>query len=838
MSDVTIPYHHVPFFRVKIDPNIQNQISYIDQFQTTDIVFYGPQIITEAIMQHQHLVLLGEPGSGKSTGLRYLTLTLAQAGLDESVDLAAQLEGWDTLGEQGRLLPLFLPLLPFAKRFVNPADHPCNADDLWNYIATELEANGRYEGLAAAVHEELENGRVLLMLDGLDEVVGEHSRRQVVRAVQAFAEQYPQCRIVVTCRVRAYEGQHNQQWQLPGWKTATLADWTLGQMQHFVQAWYAAATASGGMSAEKRDERITALQGAIERRDDLKRLGVRPLLLTIMALVHYNDGQLPEERVGLYSRCVDLLLGQWELAKADGSGYGRLTDYIGLPDTDVKALRPLLQQAAFAAHEASSADNPGSLGRDTLRLMVMEALAQKGHPNPFEGAEHFLDYTDVRSGLLQASDAGDSYSFPHLTFQEYLAGLELVNDVAFVERILARRNDDRWRVPIALGVSHTISEGVPALFAQLLDELLYQEGRTPEQEQRDLLLAAELAEDAGWYRLERGGAAFKRLRRDLAAALVPVVEGTTLPAKERVQAGVYLGWLGDPRPGVCTLPPDMVRIEGGEFVIGITAEEAEETGKAYEQYHLDQGDTDIAKQTRIWTEDEINDQPLRLPTFEIARYLLTNAQWKLFLDDSGYDPDAPWWDDVGRAWLREAGRTQPLFWDDERFGIARPNHPVGGISWYEAVALCRWLTQHPDYNQAGYVYMLPSEAQWEYVARRATRRIYPWGNERPDVEHANFNLVYHTTTVGCFTPGATPEECIHDLSGNVCEWTRSEYKPYPYNLDDGREDIGNPSKKFFTLRGYTGPSIFLRASRRLHGQPEGESNGVGFRLVRYPPDKA
>jgi formylglycine-generating enzyme required for sulfatase activity len=487
--------------------------------------------------------------------------------------------------------------------------------------------------------------------------------------------------------------------------------------------------------------------------------------------------------------------------------------------------------------------------------MVMEALAQKGHPNPFEGAEHFLDYTDVRSGLLQASDAGDSYSFPHLTFQEYLAGLELVNDVAFVERILARRNDDRWRVPIALGVSHTVSEGVPALFAQLLDELLYQEGRTPEQEQRDLLLAAELAEDAGWYRLERGGAAFKRLRRDLAAALVPVVEGSTLPAKERVQAGVYLGWLGDPRPGVCTLPPAMVRIEGGKFVIGSTQEEAEAASRAYEQYFLARGNKKIAELAQQWAQDEINNQPLTLPSFAIARYPVTNAQWKLFIDDGGYDPDKPWWDDAGRAWLlrddhttegleqleRRDHKQHPEWWLDERFGIARPNHPVVGISWYEAVAFCRWLTQHPTYNQDGFIYRLPSEAEWEYVARRATRRIYPWGNDEPDGERGNFGKIYgDTTAVGCFPAGATPEDGLHDLAGNVLEWTRSEFRDYPYDPADGREAGDNPAEKRFVRRGggMLDQSNGLRSFKRVRYLPSSLGNGVGFRLVRHlPPDK-
>lgn len=585
------------------------------------LIFHGPHLVTEAIAANPHLVLLGEPGSGKSTALRYLALTLAQAGLDTSFDLPARLPGWAALGDRGRLLPLFLSLLPFARRVVTPSDHPGTADDLWNYIAAELEKDGRFTGLAAAVYDELEAGRVLLMLDGLDEVTGAESRRQVVRAVQAFGAQYPQCRIVVTCRVRAYVGEQNQEWQL-GWQTATLADWTLGQMQHFVEAWYGAAAAASGMHPDKRDERTRALQRAITVRADLQRLGIRPLLLTIMALVHYNDGQLPEARVGLYSRCVDLLLGQWELAKADGSGYGKLTDYIGLPDTDVKALRPLLHQAAFQAHTASSAADPGSLGRATLRALVAEALEQRGHPKPFEGADRFLEYTDVRAGLLQASAAGEHYGFPHLTFQEYLAGLELVRGVAFVERILERRSDDRWRVPIQLGVGHLVSEGTLAGPYQLFNRLLKMKGRSGEQRQRDLLLVAELGADVGWARLTAGDDLFETLRDELAQALVPVVEGTTLPAADRVQAGVYLCDLRDPRRAVTDLPPEMVRIAGGSFVIGIGTEEQDAWFQAYTHDYPDVNEVSL----RRYVQALVNNQPLTLPAFELARYPLTNAQ--------------------------------------------------------------------------------------------------------------------------------------------------------------------------------------------------------------------
>jgi formylglycine-generating enzyme required for sulfatase activity len=233
--------------------------------------------------------------------------------------------------------------------------------------------------------------------------------------------------------------------------------------------------------------------------------------------------------------------------------------------------------------------------------------------------------------------------------------------------------------------------------------------------------------------------------------------------------------------------------------------------------------------------DKNEEHQVTLPTFEIARYPLTNAQWQLFMDGGGYNPNAPWWGAAGRAWLRKDGRTQPSQWNDERFGIVYPNQPVVDITWYEAVAFCRWLTQHQGYNPDGYIYLLPSEAEWEYAARRATRRIYPWGNEEPDAERANYEITYNgTSAVGCFPAGATPEDGICDLAGNVWEWTRSEYRSYPYNPDDGREDMDAPAKKRFTLRGggWYNPSNNLRASYRYYFTPD---NLIGCRLARRLP---
>jgi len=789
------------------------------------LTFCGPQLVTEAIAAERRLVLLGEPGSGKSTALRFLALTIARAGLDAGVDLAERLEGWAGLESHGRLLPLFLPLLPFARRVADEARQPAGAAELWNYLRDRLDDGGRRDGLAEAVHHELEQGHVLLMLDGLDEVAGEASRRQVVRAVQAFADEYPQCRIVVSCRVRAYLGEQNQAWRLAGWPAATLADWTPAQMRHFVGAWYHAAADATGMSEAKRTEREASLRRAITVREDLRRLGVRPLLMTIMALVHFNDqGQLPQERVALYSRCVDLLLGQWELAREDGTDYGALMDFIELPDTDVKVLRPLLEQAAFQAHRASKKDSPGSLGAATLRDMVASFLEARGHANPYRGARRFLEYTDVRAGLLQASDAGEAYVFPHQTFQEYLAGRALVSGVGVVERIWDLRDDDRWRVPILLGVGDHVTDGKLEMPLTLLMRLVHEEGCDPAQAGRDLFLAAEIAEDVSWASLEeRGGVLFRRLRADLAAALAGIVTGRTLPAAERVWAGVIVGELDDPRPGVCDLPPPFVPFPGGGFVIGIS--EAE-----YRAIIAAERKNNLAAEN--WYKDARNSQTVAVAAFELARYPLTNAQYKLFMDAGGYRHDAPWWDEAARAWLRLEEATEPTYWRDARFGIARPNHPVVGISWYEATAFCKWLTQHLN---DGYVYLLPSEAEWEYAARGPARRPYPWGDDLPDGERANFNQTHGgTSAVGCFAAGATPEGLL-DLAGNVWEWTRSEYRSYPYDPNDGREAGGDPARKTFTIRGASWATLpfNLRAADRYHFDPDGRSNDVGVRLARH-----
>jgi serine/threonine-protein kinase len=217
-------------------------------------------------------------------------------------------------------------------------------------------------------------------------------------------------------------------------------------------------------------------------------------------------------------------------------------------------------------------------------------------------------------------------------------------------------------------------------------------------------------------------------------------------------------------------------------------------------------------------DDEKPVHKVSLPAFRIARYPVTNAQYAEYV---------------------KATDAQPLeHWQDGKIPEGKENHPVVYVSWHDAVAYCRWQSQNMRAEgQQGQV-QLPSEAEWEYAARGREGHEYPWGNEAPDKERCNFdNNVGDTSPVGSYPKGATPEG-VHDLAGNVWEWTRSKWEQYPYPTDEaGRKNrealSGNDSR---VLRGgafYYLPRYVRCADRVSHG-PYYRHGGIGFRVVVSP----
>jgi len=160
-------------------------------------------------------------------------------------------------------------------------------------------------------------------------------------------------------------------------------------------------------------------------------------------------------------------------------------------------------------------------------------------------------------------------------------------------------------------------------------------------------------------------------------------------------------------------------------------------------------------------EHEKPEREVYLADYWIDIYPVTNGRFGLFLAAGGYH-QPHWWRREGWAWKCRYGIDQPAMWGQA--GFDGQDQPVAGVSWFEADAYARWAGRR-----------LPSDAEWEKAARGTNGRRYPWGDDWPTAQVANFNLqVGRTTPVGLYAEGVSPYGC-HDMAGNVNNWTSDWY---------------------------------------------------------------
>lgn len=206
-----------------------------------------------------------------------------------------------------------------------------------------------------------------------------------------------------------------------------------------------------------------------------------------------------------------------------------------------------------------------------------------------------------------------------------------------------------------------------------------------------------------------------------------------------------------------------------------------------------------------------------LPTYYMGRYEVTVAQYGAFVEATAHPVAEGTFD-------------------------APPDHPVTRVTWPDALAYARWLdatlrgwsgTPEPLRSrlEAGWRITLPDEAEWEKAARGDDGRIFPWGDQ-PRSDRANFQA-RSATAVGLFTCPECPYG-LADMSGNVWEWTRSPYQPYPYDESDDRENLR--ADALWVIRGgsYQDPVRNIRAAVRGGGDPGARRPFVGFRVVLTP----
>jgi formylglycine-generating enzyme required for sulfatase activity len=791
----------------------------------------------------QPLIILGDPGSGKSTSLAALALSAAKS--------------WASDGEHR--LPIWISLESVILSARDPET------TLLSGVA-EVQVGAARGGatevaeLTRFLRDAILQDKALLLLDGLDEVQ-EHELDDVRRAIAAVLNAHRN-KVVVTCRKFDYRLATPSR-KLPIDRELELLPYNDTERMEYVDRWYTAAVRVGRFTPSQAGELSAALVVELKNQD-IAELAESPLLLALLTLIHSEEAKLPDTRAVVCERAITYMLAdsaKWRVREAGSST---------IASPPVLALATELAYENHVAEETSQ-DRERGLTADTISQVaarictkMAEADAARGAPSPDDLARRFLK----SHGLLLQSGRG-RYKFAHRSFQEFLAGQYYAVGAKQKEAI-SRAPSPHWREPFRLMASLSGHDGQNLFFILTLIDGLVRSASSV----LAIQIGAEMLTEIGRRRLalhkfeevldetasDQGVDGLWSRARNLIATHV---EDRHLPLAARERSATALGVLGDARFTETTGPlgawRHLLNVSGGPAVIGSTrldpAQLKTSGGFLGGQRHLE------------------------FPAFRISRYLVTNADFRGFVDGDGYANEAYWSGRFARGWMlgdpdvlqtirahwlstvyehhakeirdgeintkvleeeatnRTAPRQAPYYWHDRRFNQA--NQPVVGVNWWEASAFCEWATQ--EARRSGGLaenerLALPTEFEWEYASRPAQDdRIFPWGDEWHDERaHVSTNTLNmrQPAPVGIYLEHWPGGPC--DLAGNVWEWTASLFLPYAPEHDSQRLSSDSFDERVVRGSSWYNSSIVAACSARAVDRSYNLFYDVGFRIVAVP----
>jgi nucleoside-triphosphatase THEP1 len=343
--------------------------------------------------QYTHLMILGQPGAGKSTFLRKI-------GLEALKGKSGQI--------QGEIIPVLLELKQFTTNEVN----------IYNIIEQEF-ISCQLPLAKEFTNQLLRRGKLLLLLDGLDEVPNKNFEL-VIDKIQEFVKEYKQNKFVISCRTAAYR----QKFQ--NFKEFIIADFNDQQIQQFIKNWFYSQVDKQLGTAEK-------CWNKIKNQKATKELARTPLLLTFLCLEYDESQDLPKKKATLYGNALDILLRRWSAEKR--LPYEPIYRQLGI---DLEKI--MLAEIAY--------DN---FATDKLFFSQPEVLnqIQKVIDNNDNAPKNLdvgkiLDAITIEQGIL-VERARDVFSFSHLTLQEYLTA-QHIYDNRLVEKLVTEHlTDKRWK---------------------------------------------------------------------------------------------------------------------------------------------------------------------------------------------------------------------------------------------------------------------------------------------------------------------------------------------------------------------------------------------------------
>ncbi len=387
----------------------------------------------EFVSQNKRCAIVGLPGSGKTTLLQHILLVSAK--------------GEIPFNFTNTIVPVFIKV-----RQLNLSIFP-DADGLLQIAESRVFAGARPGFLS----RQLQAGRVLFLIDGLDEIVDE-KRDDLLSWIGDFIDLYPESRYVISSRPAGYQSNFFQEMKF---NEASLCEFNPSQIREYVFRWAKAVEIASGTPVEEVEkvcsQYATLLVDRAEKNPYVRRIATNPLLLSTLCLVQrYEGGDLPNRRVILYQRCVEGLLFHWDNKRALPPAL------LGSLPLERKML--LLRRLAFEMQLNGVAEIEGG----EIEKSFQKSLVEVG-----ENIDPKLILSNIRdrSGLLMERRPW-IYGFSHLTFQEYLAALSIINaDYRSYDRLFlfSKRQDSQWAEVIILYAGLAPKDSVENLIEELLN---------------------------------------------------------------------------------------------------------------------------------------------------------------------------------------------------------------------------------------------------------------------------------------------------------------------------------------------------------------------------------
>ncbi|MDF0552548.1 NACHT domain-containing NTPase [Kamptonema sp. UHCC 0994] len=369
----------------------------------------------KAVEKDSRLMVLGKPGAGKTTFLKSLALQCSEGNLQSSS------------------VPIFISLKDFGDDLTNPT--------LLEYITKQL---SDYNIEAEEIEQLLLQGKMMVLLDGLDEVK-EDSNSRVLSEITHFSKRYDKNRFVMSCRIAV------QEYTFENFTEVEVADFNEQQIHKFVENWF------NSNEEEKKEEKAKRFRQNLERQPRIKELTKNPLLLTLLCLLFEDKGEfVSRNRYEVYKEATDTLLVKWDKKRNIERDLDKEKFYKNLSLGDRKYL---LSYIAFTTFEKEDY----FLSKINLVKLISKYIRNfpdvtKTNPEQLElDSELVLRSIEAQHGLL-VERAKNIYSFSHFTFLEYFTAREIANRSdpdtlkEALSKLVSHITDKRWREVFLLAV--------------------------------------------------------------------------------------------------------------------------------------------------------------------------------------------------------------------------------------------------------------------------------------------------------------------------------------------------------------------------------------------------